>query len=754
MEEHCNISKKSVVWKHFKSILGENAVICLYCNRKVKLYASRSTTPLNVHLRNRHPSVLPLIRYRIGNESRKRSIVWRHFKLISEGNAVLCLHCKTKFKFSASRTTTPLHVHLRNRHPSVLPLAQSSVHRSVSRKTSIVSPLVRSRIYGNESRKRSIVWRHFKFIPEEKAALCLYCKKKLRISASKTSPLHAHLRNRHPFVLSGELHHSQVVSESEEKVLESERASIDPADSNQLLKLQVQKLQKSLEEKDKEVTETYKSFQQIIQALQENVKSMKEQLTQQTGKHQGARQGRLFDFSVPPVAASSRHNQPRSSVHDEACEDRPLLTLSCTSEPSSPGLDDTEGSAQRSSKDQEVIIAGQQTPTDAVISDDILVEKRHCRQDNKEDEDRNHNKDEVSDYYPEMDPDHRPEDEDDPDDPGDFGESNYEGEDNEDERDIGGSDDNSDMRKGLDCNLEDDGNSNDNPDNQVWLSSSKDSNNISPTDDLENKTGEVYSCTLCNEMFRKVYYVKLHRLIHDKGATLNQCLSEPMKYVRVVQPHTCEVCGEECSTSEGLHIHQRLHDEEHGHCEASDASGQKLYKCGKRDESFDHSTDSCPRQEAHLDERPCEVCSGCQKTFAHPADLGTHQKRHCEKRRTEADPPRKPRPCLCDTCGKAYENLSHLKRHAMVHTGERPHKCSVCDKRFRFHFTLKQHSLKHSENSPFMCHVCGKGFTRLQHVQKHTRVHTKEKPYRCSFCAKDFGYQESLYVHHRRFHSV
>ncbi|KAG5278574.1 hypothetical protein AALO_G00100440 [Alosa alosa] len=366
-------------------------------------------------------------------------------------------------------------------------------------------------------------------------------------ASRSTTPLHVHLRNRHPFVLplarSGEPHNPQVVSESEQKVLESEQALTDPADSNQLLKLQVEKLQKILEEKAKEVTETYKSFQQTIQALKENVKSMKERLISQTGKHQGARPGRLCD--TVPAAVSSQHNRPHSSDH-EACEDRPLLTLSCTSEPNSPGFDETEGSPQRSSKDQEVTIFSLLTPTAVVNSDNILLEKRHGHQDNEEDEDCNeededcnHNKDEVSDYYADIDPDYRPEDEDNgDDDPGeDFGESNYEEED-KNKRDTGGGGDNHDNRKGLDFHLEDDGNSNDNPDDQAWLSSSKDDNSISPTDDLENKTGKVYSCTLCNETFMKVYYMKLHRLIHDKGASLNQCLSEPMKECTWVKGRT------------------------------------------------------------------------------------------------------------------------------------------------------------------------------------------------------------------------
>ena len=51
---------------------------------------------------------------------------------------------------------------------------------------------------------------------------------------------------------------------------------------------------------------------------------------------------------------------------------------------------------------------------------------------------------------------------------------------------------------------------------------------------------------------------------------------------------------------------------------------------------------------------------------------------------------------FCELCGKLYNNKTGLRRHTLIHTGERPFPCDQCEKRFCKKTTLAKHKKSHA----------------------------------------------------------
>lgn len=117
-------------------------------------------------------------------------------------------------------------------------------------------------------------------------------------------------------------------------------------------------------------------------------------------------------------------------------------------------------------------------------------------------------------------------------------------------------------------------------------------------------------------------------------------------------------------------------------------------------------------------------------------------------------------PCLCDTCGKEFTNVTYLAQHVRTHTGERPYTCGECGRQFRHTANLQRHQKVHTGEKPHVCDMCGAGFIQnvmlLDHKSRHhlEMVDISCAPFLCRLCGERFLTTHRLRTHkamaHRR----
>jgi len=138
----------------------------------------------------------------------------------------------------------------------------------------------------------------------------------------------------------------------------------------------------------------------------------------------------------------------------------------------------------------------------------------------------------------------------------------------------------------------------------------------------------------------------------------------------------------------------------------------------------------------HSQVKKRHICETCNKCCYDASVLRKHALVHTGER-----------PFVCQTCDKRFALESNLKVHNLIHTGERQFICLICDKRFTSASDLSKH--EHIHSSRYICQMCNKRFTTSQYQHQHELIHTNERTYVCQMCNKRFKQAHGLYQHQR-----
>ncbi|KAM6900396.1 zinc finger protein PLAG1 [Xenentodon cancila] len=202
----------------------------------------------------------------------------------------------------------------------------------------------------------------------------------------------------------------------------------------------------------------------------------------------------------------------------------------------------------------------------------------------------------------------------------------------------------------------------------------------------------------------------------------------------------CQECQKAFNSVEKLKVHSYTH------------TGERPYRCSHPDctKAFVSKYKLLRHMATHSPEKN-HKCSYCEKMF--------HRKDHLKNHLHTHDPHKEA--FACKECGKSYNTKLGFKRHLALHAANSGDlTCQVCLQLFPSTSVLLEHLKTHAGKSSsgtkekkHRCEQCERRFYTRKDVRRHMVVHTGQKDFLCQYCAQRFGRKDHLTRHVKKSHS-
>ena len=306
---------------------------------------------------------------------------------------------------------------------------------------------------------------------------------------------------------------------------------------------------------------------------------------------------------------------------------------------------------------------------------------------------------------------------------------------------------------------------------------------------VEDKNGKLYKCGICEKVFVKLNYLKLHIPKHTEQHKCDLCgkkftklgslqkhqctvsktlLEKPVEEIvtRVdvdgLEEYQCTICRENFSTQIDAIAHYMTHSDNNLSClkcskvlesledHKCDGELQKSHRNSSANEALEFSCDLCSQSfrsakylhrhlVMHTDMFKCKKCNFC---FSRKDSLQKHVLKCCPELASSYNIQ------YCSLCYRVFSTKSGKINHDATCKWVKCEKCSrvfSSSKDMESHECFTEETVAEGSGIEFSCGKCGKSFLSHYYLMQHQAIH--EETFQCSICKKNLKSQEDLTNH-------